>query len=75
MSSSGRTCRSFIGEIPEGETPTEAVEQPVAAFEPGAFFSALLKQLYIDQPYVPSIIYVPVDFADRGTLAGLLAEP
>jgi excinuclease ABC subunit C len=64
----------FIGEIPEGETPSEAAEQPVAAFEPGAFFSALLKQLYIDQPYAPSVIYVPVDFADRGTLAGLLAE-
>jgi excinuclease ABC subunit C len=63
----------FIGEIPEGETPSEAAEQPVVAFEPGAFFSALLKQLYIDQPYAPSVIYVPVDFADRGTLAGLLA--
>ncbi len=42
-------------------------------FNPGAFFSALLKQLYIDQPYVPRSIYLPVDFADRATLAGLLA--
>ncbi|HEY1501544.1 MAG TPA: excinuclease ABC subunit UvrC [Acidobacteriaceae bacterium] len=64
----------FIAEIPEAETPNEAAEQPAAAFEPGAFFSALLKQLYIDQPYAPNLIYVPVDFADRGMLAGLLAD-
>jgi excinuclease ABC subunit C len=63
----------FIAEIPEAESPSDAAEQPVAAFEPGAFFSALLKQLYIDQPYVPKNIYVPVDFSDRATLAGLLA--
>jgi excinuclease ABC subunit C len=44
------------------------------AFEAGAFFSALLKQLYIDQQYVPRSIYVPVDFADRATLATLLCE-
>jgi excinuclease ABC subunit C len=45
-----------------------------AGFEAGAFFSALLKQLYIDQPWVPRTIYVPVDFADRATLASLLAD-
>jgi excinuclease ABC subunit C len=44
------------------------------AFEAGTFFSALLKQLYIDQQYVPRSIYVPVDFADRTTLATLLCE-
>jgi len=43
------------------------------AFNPGAFFSALLKQIYIDQPYVPTSIYVPVDFPDREALAALLA--
>ncbi len=43
-------------------------------FEAGAFFSALLKQLYIDQHYVPRSIFVPVDFADRTTLATLLCE-
>ena len=43
-------------------------------FEAGAFFSALLKQLYIDQQYVPRSIYIPVDFADRATLATLLCE-
>ncbi|MFP5235800.1 MAG: excinuclease ABC subunit UvrC [Acidobacteriota bacterium] len=44
------------------------------AFNPGAVFSALLKQLYIDQPYVPRTILVPVDFDDRESLAALLSE-
>ena len=35
---------------------------------------ALLKQLYIDQHYVPRSILVPVDFADREALAALLSE-
>ena len=43
-------------------------------FDAGAVFSALLKQLYIDQPYVPRAILVPVDFDDRETLAALLSE-
>ena len=43
-------------------------------FEPGEFFSALLKQVYLDQQYVPHTIYVPVDFEDRGTLEEVLSE-
>ena len=43
-------------------------------FEAGAVLSALLKQLYIDQQYVPRTILVPVDFDDRESLAALLAE-
>ncbi len=43
-------------------------------FHPGAVFSALLKQLYIDQQYVPRSILVPAGFDDRETLAGLLTE-
>ena len=43
-------------------------------FYPAEFFSALLKQLYIDQHYVPRSIYVPIDFADRAALSGLLCE-
>jgi excinuclease ABC subunit C len=64
----------FVADLPESESAPETFEQPVATFEPGAFFSALLKQLYIDQQYVPTTIYLPVDFADRATLTGLLAE-
>jgi excinuclease ABC subunit C len=44
------------------------------AFHPGEFFSALLKQLYIGQPYVPRNLYVPVDFEDRGALEDLLSD-
>ena len=45
-----------------------------ADFIPGEFFSALLKQLYIGQPYVPRNLYVPVDFEDREELEDLLSE-
>ena len=44
------------------------------AFNPAEFFSALLKQLYLDQNYVPRSVLVPVDFPDRTILAELLTE-
>jgi excinuclease ABC subunit C len=44
------------------------------AFSPAAFFSSLLKQLYLDQGYVPRVVLVPVDFPDRTVLAELLTE-
>ena len=44
------------------------------SFNPGVVFSALLKQLYIDQHYVPRSILVPVDFDDRESLATLLSD-
>jgi excinuclease ABC subunit C len=44
------------------------------SFHPGEFFSALLKQLYIGQPYVPRNLYIPVDFEDRSELEDLLSE-
>jgi excinuclease ABC subunit C len=49
-------------------------EESGPSFHAGAVFSALLKQLYIDQHYVPRTILVPVDFADRQSLADLLTE-
>jgi len=49
-------------------------EPATPAFDAGHVFSALLKQLYIDQHYVPRSILVPVDFDDRESLAALLAE-
>jgi len=45
-----------------------------STFNPPGFFSALLKQLYIDQQYVPRTILVPVDFEDSDALCHLLAE-
>jgi excinuclease ABC subunit C len=43
-------------------------------FHPGEFFAALLKQVYLDQQYIPHSIYVPVDFEERATLEEVLSE-
>jgi len=43
-------------------------------FDEPHFFSALLKQLYLDQQYIPAEIHVPVDFDDREALEELLSE-
>jgi excinuclease ABC subunit C len=69
----------FWEDLPELAEPPilAAPETPQVAslrFDPGTFFSALLKQLYIDQQYVPQTIYVPVDFEDRTTLEDLLTD-
>jgi excinuclease ABC subunit C len=60
----------------EPRGPSERSEQPSTTdlFNPGEFFSALLKQLYIGQPYVPRNLYVPVDFEDREALQDLLSD-
>ncbi len=47
--------------------------EAATGFDTGEFFSTLLKQLYVDQPYVPRFIYIPVDFEDREALAELLS--
>lgn len=47
---------------------------PQPRFDPAEFFSSLLKQIYIGQPYVPRNVYVPVDFEDREMLEELLSE-
>jgi excinuclease ABC subunit C len=71
----------FWEELPEFAEPTwDRVSDPVMAgqrptqFNPGELFSALLKQLYLGQPYVPRNIYVPVDFEDREELEDALSE-
>ncbi len=51
-----------------------AVSELGAAFSPAAFFSALVKQVYLDQSYVPRTILVPVEFPDRALLAEILSE-
>jgi len=56
------------------DLPEFVPAQPENEFHPGEFFSALLKQLYIGQPYVPRNLYVPVDFEDRAELEDLLSE-
>ena len=52
----------------------EDARRSIDSFHPGEFFSTLLKQLYIGQPYVPRNIYVPVEFEDREALEDLLSE-
>ena len=65
----------FWEELPEFEHAKNTNSQGEAAgFDPGEFFSTLLQQLYLGQPYVPRTIYVPVDFEDRATLEDLLSE-
>ena len=59
------------GEVAE---EPDAREEGAEGFQPGPFFSALIKQLYLDAPYVPRTIYVPVDFEDRETLAEVITE-
>ena len=67
------------GEDPDASPGRAPIQQTALAeigpaFSPATFFSALLKQLYLDQPYIPRSIYVPVDFPDRALLADLLSE-
>lgn len=57
----------------EGDAEIATTSKSNDFFAP-AFFSALLKQLYIDQQYVPRSILLPVDFPDRDALCTLLAE-
>ena len=69
----------FWEELPEfgpveGTELSENATFSTAWFHPGEFFSALVKQLYLAQPYVPRNIYVPVDFEDREELEDALSE-
>src|SRR3954467_3412402 len=43
-------------------------------FDEPQFFSSLLKQIYLDQQYIPGEIHVPVEFEDREALEELLSE-
>jgi excinuclease ABC subunit C len=43
-------------------------------FDAREMFSSLVKQVYLDQPYIPSEIHVPSDFDDREILEELLGE-
>jgi excinuclease ABC subunit C len=66
--------RAALGKDSRGRLSPHDSTPPISDFNPGEFFSALLKQLYIAQPYVPRNLYVPVDFEDRVTLEDLLSE-
>ena len=61
-------------EAADTDEPDAATATHETPFHAGQLFSALLKQLYIDQQYVPRAILIPTDFDDRETLAALLTE-
>ena len=60
----GRTKRPSLHEQQRSEP----------SFHPGEFFSALLKQIYIGQPYVPRNLYVRSGSKTRAELEDLLSE-
>ena len=57
-----------------GDAHHENTTPKTKDFDPGLFFAALLKQVYIDQQYVPRLILVPVEFDERRALEELLSE-
>jgi excinuclease ABC subunit C len=65
---SGAQAPSPVLSVDDGHAPQNSF------FHPGEFFSALMKQVYIDQQYVPRDILAPVDFEDRTELEELLSE-
>ncbi len=54
----------FWEELPAGDDEFSASD----------FFASLIKQLYLDQQFVPAAIHVPVDFEDAELLAEILSE-
>ena len=43
-------------------------------FDAPEFFASLLKQIYLNEPYIPAFIHVPVEFEDRDVLEEILSE-
>jgi excinuclease ABC subunit C len=43
-------------------------------FDPAELFASLLKQVYLNEPYVPGFIHVPVEFEDVPILEEYLSE-
>src|SRR5215475_11416356 len=43
-------------------------------FSPGEFFGSVLKQYYVDAPFIPVEIHVPADFEDHDLLEQWLSE-
>jgi excinuclease ABC subunit C len=66
--------KNFELGAPGLDTETREATKPEPQFHAGQVFSSLLKQLYIDQQYVPRSILLPAEFDDREALAALLSE-
>src|SRR5579863_7998931 len=48
--------------------------EDIENFNAAEFFSSLVKQIYLDQQYLPDEIHVPADFEDREILEEMLSE-
>ncbi len=44
------------------------------SFDSAEFFASLIKQLYLDAPFIPAAIHVPVDFEECELLEEILSE-
>ena len=44
------------------------------SFDPGEFFGSVLKQYYVDAPFIPVEIHVPAEFEDHDLLEDWLSE-
>jgi excinuclease ABC subunit C len=66
--------RPWGGDPDSGTWESTSSDAGGPSFQAGSLFSALLKQLYIDQQYVPRTILIPADFDDRESLSALLSE-
>lgn len=43
-------------------------------FEPSEFAASVLKQVYLNEPYIPAFLHVPVEFEERELLEEILSE-
>jgi excinuclease ABC subunit C len=48
--------------------------EDIRELDAGEFFASLLKQVYLDDPYVPGVIHVPAEFEEREVLEDFLSE-
>jgi excinuclease ABC subunit C len=64
----------LIDEALADEEQKAGASEATADFSAAAFFSSLLKQIYLGNAYVPRTVLVPMDFADRAVLGELLTE-
>lgn len=48
--------------------------EDIENFNAAEFFSSLVKQIYLDQQYLPDEVHVPADFEDREILEEFLSE-
>ena len=60
------TARSWTGASSSGKTRRSSTSR--------SSFRSLLKQIYLDQQFIPAEIHVPVEFEDREALEELLTE-